>query len=413
MLTERCALHTEDVRFPFPLDYLGSKNRIRKWILNAVSEEFPRETNFVDVMSGSASVSHEANLKGYDIYCNDLQSYAATIAKSAFHCDRRGLPNLIRILQKLQDSWLQELREFTRFTDIFDDERELIGRNAGGKDVSSSFREFQITNLGDPTSATKKYDLFQAYYTNTYFGAIQCAEIDYLRRFFDNAETADLSTIGRAATISAMVKASNSTTHLAQYLKANTPVQVRRVIEKRSISILPIVVQCLKDLQKYPQPEISEVSQGDYSKLISALGDRGISGVVYADPPYFKEHYSRYYHVLETFDKYDYPELTFNPRIRDITIGRYRKERETSNFGLKSKANEEFGKLLASSINTGGKVAISYAETSLVNLDSIINLANEIGYHTKVYTTHIQHSGQGNKNSTRNVKEYLLVGRIK
>jgi hypothetical protein len=30
--------------------------------------------------------------------------------------------------------------------------------------------------------------------------------------------------------------------------------------------------------------------------------------IFYADPPYSKEHYSRYYHVLETLTSYDYPE---------------------------------------------------------------------------------------------------------
>ncbi|MGO1755339.1 MAG: DNA adenine methylase [Brevibacterium aurantiacum] len=397
---------------PLPLDYLGSKNRIRQWILQAIGQEFPTDKNFIDVMSGSASVSHEANIRGYNIFCNDLQHYAATIAEATFASKRGNLNEVILDLEDIQEGWMHKLREFGRHPELLDREAEFFNSHYDEENLLDDYRKFSQENIGDPESSRKQYDLFQTYYTNTYFGVMQSVEIDYLRRFSDGLVDRNHRTIVRACVISAMAKASNSTTHLAQYLKVDTPLRAQKVMKKRAVQILPAVMSNMKNILEYPQPETSKVFQGDFDDAISHLGKTGIRGVVYADPPYFKEHYSRYYHVLETFDKYDYPELSFNPRIGGITIGRYRKQREVSNFGLRSKASEEFRKLLLSTMLTGGKIAISYAETSLVNLDEIVDIANSIGYRTKVLSTEIQHSGQGNRNSTRYVKEFLILGSL-
>ena len=58
------------------------------------------------------------------------------------------------------------------------------------------------------------------------------------------------------------------------------------------------------------------------------------TSLVYLDPPYSTENYSRYYHIAETLVNYDYPECRFK--------GCYRDDRFKSSFCRKSKAKNEF-----------------------------------------------------------------------
>src|SRR5207253_2965645 len=59
--------------------------------------------------------------------------------------------------------------------------------------------------------------------------------------------------------------------------------------------------------------------------------------VIYADPPYSKDHYSRYYHVLETLVRYDYPSAA--------GAGRYRPDRYSTPFSLRRQAPAAFNAL--------------------------------------------------------------------
>ena len=81
-------------------------------------------------------------------------------------------------------------------------------------------------------------------------------------------------------------------------------------------------------------------SDADAQKLWRSL-DRVVDGqaVVYADPPYSKEHYSRYYHVLETLERYDYPEAT--------GVGRYRPDRFRTPFSVKTEVEGAIRRLPA------------------------------------------------------------------
>ena len=70
---------------------------------------------------------------------------------------------------------------------------------------------------------------------------------------------------------------------------------------------------------------------------------------MYADPPYTRDHYSRYYHVLETMSLRDNPEVSMtmiraggSPRV---SRGVYRADRYQSPFCIKSQAAGAFEEL--------------------------------------------------------------------
>jgi adenine-specific DNA-methyltransferase len=81
-------------------------------------------------------------------------------------------------------------------------------------------------------------------------------------------------------------------------------------------------------------------------------------GVVYCDPPYTSDHYSRYYHIWETLVEYDYPEVA--------GVGRYRPDRFSTPFSIKSLAVGAMTRLVASASECGSDVVLSYPSNGLL-----------------------------------------------
>jgi adenine-specific DNA-methyltransferase len=85
----------------------------------------------------------------------------------------------------------------------------------------------------------------------------------------------------------------------------------------------------------------------------------GTPAIFYADPPYSKEHYSRFYHVLETLERYDYPEA--------IGAGRYRPDRFHSDFAVGSRVGEASEKLFSGIAAVEGILLFSYPSSGLLS----------------------------------------------
>ena len=85
----------------------------------------------------------------------------------------------------------------------------------------------------------------------------------------------------------------------------------------------------------------------------------------YADPPYTRDHYSRYYHVLETMSLRDEPEVA-TTKIRSggiprLSRGIYRLQRHQSPFCIPSKAPGAFERLFVSVAKRGSPLVLSYS----------------------------------------------------
>lgn len=89
--------------------------------------------------------------------------------------------------------------------------------------------------------------------------------------------------------------------------------------------------------------------------------------VIYADPPYTRDHYSRFYHVLETMCLRDNPPLS---RVRKggktlISRGVYREGRHQSPFCIRSAAPAAFDALFSAARENDLPVALSYSPHEL------------------------------------------------
>jgi len=401
---------------PLPMQYLGSKTRIAKWILAQIQTQFPEVVSFVDPFAGTGSVSIEANDKGYQLFANDVQPYSSIVLKSLFCAARDELTKTATEITKLKDDTYLLANGRSSARSLLEAEKSLFKRVKNGKWCWEEYRNFcektdLVKGFADeilPLRQENAWNLFVSYYANTYFGVEQCLQLDTLREYAHNTSSESLRTHILAATITAMTYAVSSTTHLAQYLKPTSARRAIHLIERRSYCLIDAVVERLKDLSMFPLPEQpAQVSQTDF-RLALDLVSLDKCSVVYVDPPYFKEHYSRYYHVLDTFYLYDYPKLTYNERLGSTTVGRYREDRTISDFGLKSSVQKAFSDLFALIYQNCAKLALSYADTSLVSKKQLIHLAEEARLDTQVQEVRLMHSGQGQPRN-KTVTEFLFL----
>ena len=130
--------------------------------------------------------------------------------------------------------------------------------------------------------------------------------------------------------------------------------------------------------------------------------------VVYADPPYTADHYSRYYHVLETLILYDFPEV--------VGKGLYRPDRHVSEFSVKSKVRSSFERLVNAVAQLDADVVISYPDRGLFEGASEIIpeiLLNNYRYVSVPLKIDHVHSTMGASKGVQKapVSEYVFVGR--
>lgn len=99
----------------------------------------------------------------------------------------------------------------------------------------------------------------------------------------------------------------------------------------------------------------------DYLDALRQYGSE--FSVVYADPPYTRDHYSRFYHVLETMCLRDAPQIAVVVK-KGMTVpsrGLYREDRHQSPFCIRSEAPRAFSELLTATSSYNVPVVLSYS----------------------------------------------------
>ncbi len=97
----------------------------------------------------------------------------------------------------------------------------------------------------------------------------------------------------------------------------------------------------------------------DSNKLLATLARRKERpSVIYADPPYTDDQYSRFYHIFETLIIYDRPLLS--------GVGLYRPDRFRTSFSLVSEAPLALERLVAQSARLGADIVLSYPSNGLI-----------------------------------------------
>ena len=409
------------------VQYLGSKARIASWIVSPIEND-PSIQTVVDLFAGTGTIGF--SLKDEKrIVSNDIEPYASIWNHGILRGCSCSEETEVRFWDEV-DALFARIEKHLR--PAFDLEASFLSSPDPSK--TEAYKRFcnqtpfvslpetaihELTGLAQLAKSVQPGEknqtripfpcLFLTYYANTYFGLCQCAEIDVIRHAINSLDGLDEKNVFLAALMAAMSETASTTTHFAQFLKTTGPASFANLVQKRSTSMRKMTKRILSAFRA------AGLLDGTNDKVVCKCLDcrtcldampADPSTLVYADPPYFKEHYSRYYHVLNTVCLYDWPILSPNPQTGKVSSGRYRSDRIVSDFGKRSSALRAFGEIIDICAEKGFRLVISYSDNSIVDIGEIKERAKQ-RFDVRLSSTPLAHSKQGRK-STSSVKEFLV-----
>lgn len=390
------------------LNYLGCKLRLLDFIEAKVLDVTPEGAGICDLFAGSACVSRKLS-RWHPVVSCDIQGYSKVIGNAVlknFQIDENSVNRFYECLFTESASALR-----AAFSPLIDYEHNAIeNKNLevltcilenGSIEVFNI--EHNISCLSDLLLKVSKQlkdehlndvrSLISRYYGGVYFSYKQAVDIDIILEGihrFVSEDNRDLFLAALLSTASDVVDTVGK--HFAQPIKArdskgNIKITVyNKAVKDKTIDVLSLYREWLDKYMALTKNDLQHVTfQGDYEQCLRSLPDN--VRTVYADPPYTRDHYSRYYHVLETLTQRD------TPTISTVTIhgsshisnGIYREDRHQSPFCIKSKALNAFRIMFEQTSQTGRNLLLSYSpydETKkshprVVTMQQLISLAKE------------------------------------
>jgi adenine-specific DNA-methyltransferase len=410
--------------------YMGNKRSILNFIIPILKEELSKGDPILDLFAGTCAVGY-ALKRGHVVFANDIQEYSYVVS-SALLADTLNIRSVNHAKEELQADFYSNFEELEEvFGAPIKEESKYLGRrinrmsysayrafserypyysnpkgNHGYSDDFLYLFEEENIRMHRDDLGILPYMLFSTYFSNGYFGVRQCAEIDSLRYAIGQVEDLKRRTVYLTCLISALSSAVSSTGHFAQYRKINSQKSCQSILDERHKSIS---VAFYDKLQEFIHEYVDNGQLGrknrcfncDFRELFE-VHSRELQdlAMVYADPPYSSANYSRFYHVLETLVKYDFPENDF--------VGRYRRDRQISGFCRYSSVEGEFKALFELVSGLGATLALSYSSKGMISINLIKRIASEFFGKIEPYSYSYSHSRQGRKSKIP-LKEYLLM----
>jgi adenine-specific DNA-methyltransferase len=402
------------------VSYMGTKGQLAPMVVEVVSN--CNDGPFLDLFSGIGAVG-AAISEQRQIWNNDVQIFAGTVARSFF--TSQDLPpnpdelqhNALLPFQNNKRALLNRFQKYILKEELLLQKKDVIELknfyeslpHVGNTKHLDNERE-KLTNFDFP------YRLFSITFVGGYLGIQQCVEIDsiryaiddlYNKRFFTK-EKKDWSLIALCQAIS---KCATTTGHFAQFIKVKES-NISYFSKQRARSIWNEWIAAFSTLQPIRNSlwrNANKVFSEDAELLIARLNKRNnLPSVIYADPPYTADQYSRYYHLYETLINYDYPTSS--------GVGRYRADRFTSRFSLKTKVANSFENLISNAARLGCELVISYPENGLFEnaKENILSLLDKKFTHCEItHEISHKHSTMGNSKGMpkQQVNELIFYAR--
>lgn len=355
--------------------YMGNKHSLAADVAQVVKGE--REASpLIDVFAGMCSIASAIAESGRPVWSNDVQRYAALVGECALTSTGKPLRS-VELAKALSDSFSENVISLRkRFEAELLAEEQLL---EGSDPVEYQAAENNWKHVGNDASLAEEaeqladnpadfpYRLCTLTFAHGYFGLRQAMEIDSIRYAIDQAKIAGKLTTDQAkwsllALLQAASICSATPGHFAQYLHPRDQSSTGRIRRQRIRKPWQLFLDAADEQAPYGTAEWrtrNQVHCGDVQNLWDNLDDNALGhAIVYADPPYGKDQYSRYYHVLETLVEYDYPQST--------GAGRYRPSRFTTPFSLKTKVVSAFTDLFAAIAERRWTLVLSYPDSGLL-----------------------------------------------
>lgn len=337
------------------IPYMGTKRDLSAAVVRATST--CKQGAVVDLFAGMGSVA-AAHSGIRSVWANDVQHFAYLNNRCRLTGDS---PNLLDLIGQ------SELEIYnSNFNKIA---AQVVAAlvAADDADKSNDFNEFESATrraVDGFSEVENAYCCFVNRYSGSYFSVRQCAEIDSIRylletlrgfgRIDQNQFDWGVVCLGAAA-----LRCANTTGHFAQFLKPNAG-NWRRVQRQFRKSIWTVWKSCVAEFEPFGDENWRKGNSATRLDALSALKTQHVEtvGVVYCDPPYTSDQYSRYYHIWETVVLYDYPPST--------GAGLYRAGRYSTDFSLMSRVGDAFEELIATVASLDADFVLSYPSNGLL-----------------------------------------------
>ena len=343
----------------------------------------PDDAGVCDLFAGSGCVSYKFS-RLFPVVACDIQHYSKIICDALLQPSTLTEEAVEDFISKIKDS-----KSFLRdaFTPLIELEDEAI-RNENLELLTDIVEHgsIEVYHLEETESMIapvqnqvleklreaglmEKQSLISRYYGGVYFSYSQAVQIDVIMdaiRHYPN--TADRGVFLAALLSTTSDIACTVGKHFAQPIKArDSKGNIKKLVYNKAIKDKTVDVTALFEewLEKYvslPKGKYNNtILQGDYMECLKMLPDN--VRTIYADPPYTRDHYSRFYHVLETMALDDVPEIStvkIHGRTH-VSNGIYRKDRHQSSFCIRSKAPKAFEEMFKAISASGRNLLLSYS----------------------------------------------------
>ena len=397
-----------------PIHYLGSKLRLVSAVDALVARVAPAG-RLCDLFAGSGTISVAAAVTR-PVTSVDIQEYSRVVCSAMLLPPANAMLLGRGVASDARDSELME-RLNQSLAPLFEYESYCVTRAlTGDAEPLCNFVEHgsikwflqtgadaaapmlrDALRLATNSLEANKLDsasgsLITRYFGGTYFSFRQAVDLDALL----DAAHASPAAVTDAALAPILSTASETVNtigkHFAQPIRPRgrdgLPKRhlVRQIINDRRTEVFSTHQDWVTRYAGLPRTHTThEAVREDFkSFLASAPPD---VGVFYADPPYTRDHYSRFYHVLETMCLRDEPDVSTS-MIRtggkpQMGRGFYRTDRHQSPFCIKSLAPAAFTSLFDGVRRYGVPLILSYspyrenvaARPRLMSVDQLVALA--------------------------------------
>lgn len=375
-------------------------DRVRATILGLESSG-----KVLDLFSGVGSVAESLSCDR-SVVTNDVLSFTVQLSRARFTAPTRSLSShelISRLRAPYRDAFSKAQR---RNRERLRDEQTalLSGRTATARYIARAEHMGNSEDVANHVMREKvrddyrRYCLTANYFAAGYFSLRQCLQLDALRFAIDQSHLlpSDLDW-ALASWIGATAAAINAPGHTAQYLKPNSEPafkRIRRCWQRDIWTTFQDQVVSTKLVGTQDWRRRNRAVESDAIRLLQSEPLPGV-GVVYADPPYTKDQYSRYYHVYETLSRYDFPDATGE--------GRARSDRFSSSFCLVTGVEDAFTDLFDAASDWDVPLVLSYPSNGLLSQigASVEDFASTSMKITSCTSFNIEHSTLGASKGTQ------------
>ena len=395
------------------IHYLGSKLRLLAPIRRAIESVAPPGGLICDLFSGSGVVSL-ALASDWDVTSVDIQEYSRVLCSGLVGPPADALGQGHRLCHRASGgSFRQQLRH--SLAPLLTHERrcttDALQGDVGGlcdllehgsllaldtrDDIPPLLRHAAVTALHELSQrglASGPTTIVTRHFGGRYFSWEQAIDFDALLAEIDLLQDRERDFHLAAVFAAASDVVCTIGKHFAQPTKlrdsGGVPKShlIDRTIRDRETSVFDRYIAYCQSLGEQRRgSRRHRAVRSDYVEFLES--DTTQFAAVYADPPYTRDHYSRFYHVLETMALRDEPEVA-TTKIRSngvprLSRGVYRLQRHQSPFCIPMKAAGAFEQLFAGVATRRTPLILSYspyrADTGnrprLLTMDELLGIA--------------------------------------